>query len=243
MIIRALLCFCITGCVRKVKPSALTRGSPPATWGNRFPPSDHRGRVILNLRLLLWHGGMSPLRLQDTHTHTHTFIHTWREISHAYQTGKYIPQRESRGERAPAAQLLPPSLMFEGNGMTACYQCEGIWLSGFKCAMIDSLMTDTHSLPLINHSLYLHTLQSLNSSRSQRCRPVCVLIMPGVVNLGRNGFLIPRQTLQFVWLFKHPSRPTCLLPLLFYLIQLYVSLTYISFSEVPHYGVTRAGLH
>lgn len=25
----------------------------PATGGNRFPPLDHRGRVILNLRLLL----------------------------------------------------------------------------------------------------------------------------------------------------------------------------------------------
>lgn len=28
-------------------------GPSPATGGNRFPPLDHRGHVILNLRLLL----------------------------------------------------------------------------------------------------------------------------------------------------------------------------------------------
>lgn len=104
MIIEELWCFCITGCVRKVKPSALTL-KPPLARGNRFPPLDHRNRVILNLRVLLWHAGMSPLRLQNTHTNTYR-LYTQKEISHAYEMGK---NTFHTGGRREERRLLQPN--------------------------------------------------------------------------------------------------------------------------------------
>lgn len=152
----ALLCFCIMGCVWKVKPSALTWGPNQPLGGNPFPPSDHRGHVILNLRLLLWHAGMSPLRLSNTHTHRHTQV-ILREFL-AYKTGKYIPQRERDREKRKRETPLPRLWCLTGDGMTACYQHEGIWFSGFKCAMIDSLMTDTHTLSCSLITVYILSL-------------------------------------------------------------------------------------
>lgn len=86
----------------------------PATGGNRFPPLDHRGRVILNLRLLLWHRGMSPLRLQNTHAHTNTYrlyTHTGRFLTPTKQGNTFHTEKEREGETnreggAPEPQLL-----------------------------------------------------------------------------------------------------------------------------------------
>lgn len=123
-----------------------------ATGGNQFPPLDHRGCVILNLRLLLWHGGMSPLRIQNTHSHaqTHTFrLHTHTN-SHTYQTEKYIPQREREKEIGWRGLLQPGSwppfwcLKVMGWLLVISVKASGslelrvLWF-------IDSLISDTHT--------------------------------------------------------------------------------------------------
>ena len=127
----------------------------PATGGNRFPPLDHRGRVILNLRLLLWHGGMSPLRLPNTHTHTHTRTHTHRLYT---QRGRFLmPTKKGNtflsrgGKRAPATQLLHPlwRLKVMGWPLVISVKASG-YLDLSVLWFIDSLMTETHTL---SHSL------------------------------------------------------------------------------------------
>ena len=105
------------------KPISSDPRPSPAAGGNRFPPLDHRGPVILNLRLLLWHRGMSPLRLWNTHTnthththkhtnsgctHTHTHTHRGRFLTPTKQGNTFLRERKREREERGLLRLRPP---------------------------------------------------------------------------------------------------------------------------------------
>lgn len=127
-------------------PKALT-----SHWGESIPTLRSPWPCYLKLEAvaLTWRNVTSE---DSKHTHSHAQTHTFRLYTHNFSR---LPNREIHstvrevekeiGERGLLQLGSCPPLMFEGNGMTTCYQCEGIWLSGFKGAMIYRLFDQWHS--------------------------------------------------------------------------------------------------
>lgn len=240
MIIEALLCFCATVCVQKVKPSALTLKPPLTDRGESIPTLRLPWLCYLKLEAVaLTQRNVTSKASKHAHKHIQV-INTKREISHAYEMGKYIPRRE--GETAkrggPATRLLP-SLMFESNGLTACYQCEGIWLSSFKCAMIYILFDDWHKLT--------HTLS--HSLITALYRLTFGLAVPKLIQTKGTGLCVWHTGRKMNYTLK-TGLGSSVFGCLNTAAEVYLSLFAFTSAaslqclcEGPHYGTTSPGLH